>query len=60
MIYFYTNKEYIITQKERYNMSVKHIDVYNTHIELYPYKKDDIPIIEEMYTANEKFTRIRE
>ena len=37
-------------------MSVKHIDVYNTHIELYPYEKDDIPIIEEMYTATEKFT----
>ena len=33
-----------------------HIDVYNTHIEVYPYKKDDFPVIEDMYTANDKYT----
>ena len=32
------------------------LDVYNTHIELYPYVKDDYPVIEDMYTAEEKFT----
>ena len=32
------------------------IKVYNTHIEMYPYKKDDYPIIEDMYTATDKFT----
>jgi superfamily II DNA or RNA helicase len=32
------------------------IDVYNTHIEVYPYAKDDFPIIEEMYTATDKYT----
>lgn len=32
------------------------LDVYNTHMELYPYKKDDYPIIEDMYTATDKFT----
>jgi len=32
------------------------LDVYNTHMELYPYKKDDIPMIEDMYTATDKFT----
>lgn len=32
------------------------LDVYNTHMELYPYVKDDFPIIEDMYTAEEKFT----
>ena len=31
-------------------------DIYNTHMELYPYKKDDYPIIEDMYTATDKFT----
>lgn len=31
------------------------IDIYNTHIELYPYIKEDYPIIEEMYTATDKF-----
>lgn len=35
------------------------IDVYNTHIEVYPYKKDDIPIIEDMYTATDKFTNTK-
>lgn len=33
-----------------------HLDVYNTHMELYPYAKDDYPVIEEMYTATDKFT----
>lgn len=32
------------------------LDIYNTHMELYPYKKDDYPIIEDMYTATDKFT----
>jgi len=32
------------------------IDVYNTHIELYPYAKDDYPVIEDMYTATDKFS----
>ena len=32
------------------------LDVYNTHMELYPYKKDDYPVIEDMYTATDKFT----
>ena len=32
------------------------LDVYNTHMELYPYKKDDYPVIEKMYTATDKFT----
>lgn len=32
------------------------LDVFNTHMELYPYKKDDIPMIEDMYTARDKFT----
>lgn len=32
------------------------LDVYNTHIELYPYKKDDYPIIEDDYTATDKFS----
>ena len=35
---------------------MNHIDVFNTHIEVYPYKKDDIPAIEDMYTATDKFT----
>ena len=32
------------------------LDVYNTHIELYPYIKDDYPVIEDMYVATDKFT----
>ena len=32
------------------------LDIYNTHMELYPYKKDDYPVIENMYTATDKFT----
>lgn len=32
------------------------LDVYNTHMELYPYAKDDYPAIEDMYTASDKFT----
>ena len=35
---------------------VKYLDVYNTHMEVYPYEKDDIPMIEDMYTATDKFT----
>ncbi len=35
---------------------MRHIDVFNTHIEVYPYKKDDYPIIEDMYTATDKFS----
>ena len=35
---------------------MNHIDVFNTHIEVYPYKKDDIPVIEDMYTATDKFS----
>lgn len=35
---------------------MNHIDAFNTHIEVYPYKKDDIPVIEDMYTATDKFT----
>ena len=27
------------------------IDVFNTHIEIYPYSLGDIPVIEKMYTA---------
>ena len=33
------------------------IDVFNTHIEVYPYNEDKrIPVLEEMYTAEDKFT----
>lgn len=32
------------------------IDVYNTHIEVYPYSKNDLPALEDMYTATDKFT----
>lgn len=32
------------------------LDIYNTHMELYPYVKDDYPVIENMYTATDKFT----
>ena len=32
------------------------IDVYNTHIEVYPYSKGDLPVIEHMYTAQDKFS----
>lgn len=31
------------------------LDVYNTHMELYPYTLGDLPIIESMYTSIEKF-----
>lgn len=33
-----------------------HLDVYNTHMELYPYTKNDYPVIEDMYIAKDKFT----
>lgn len=33
-----------------------YLDVYNTHMELYPYVKDDYPVIQDMYTATDKFT----
>lgn len=32
------------------------LDIYHTHMELYPYTKDDYPVIEDMYTATDKFT----
>lgn len=32
------------------------LDIYNTHMELYPYTKNDYPIIEDMYTATDKYT----
>ena len=32
------------------------IDVYNTHIELYPYTLGDYPLIEKWYTAIDKFS----
>lgn len=32
------------------------LDVYNTHMELYPYVKDDYPVIEKDYTAVDKFS----
>lgn len=32
------------------------LDVYNTHMELYPYVREDYPIIEKMYTAVDKFS----
>ena len=32
------------------------IDVYNTHIEVYPYIKGDCPLIEDMFTAIDKFS----
>lgn len=32
------------------------LDVYNTHMELYPYTKGDYPVIEDLYTAIDKFT----
>ena len=34
------------------------LDVYNTHMELYPYTKDDYPWIEDYYTAIDKFTQL--
>ena len=37
-------------------MRQQYLDIYNTHMELYPYEKDDIPIIEADYTAIDKFT----
>ena len=33
------------------------LDVYNTHMELYPYVKDDYRVIENMYTAIDKHTQ---
>ena len=33
------------------------LDVYNTHIELYPYSKGDYPIIEDIYTAVDSFSQ---
>jgi len=32
------------------------LDIYNTHIEIYPYSKGDLPVIENMYTAQDKFS----
>lgn len=32
------------------------LDIYNTHMELYPYTKDDYPALEKLYTAVDKFT----
>lgn len=32
------------------------LDVYNTHMELYPYTKDDYPIIEKDFTSVDKFS----
>lgn len=32
------------------------LDVFNTHIELYPYVKNDYPVIEDMYTSINKFS----
>ena len=33
------------------------LDVYNTHIEIYPYVKDDYPVIEDMYMAEDRFDK---
>lgn len=33
-----------------------YLDVYNTHMELYPYVKDDFPIIEKDFTSVDKFS----
>lgn len=33
------------------------LDVYNTHMELYPYKKDDYPILEDMYSVEDKYAQ---
>ena len=33
-----------------------HLDIFQTHMELYPYTKDDYPVIEKMYTATDRFT----
>lgn len=35
-----------------------HFDVYNTHMELWPYSKDDYPALEDMYTAVDKHSGI--
>ena len=32
------------------------LDVYNTHMELYPYKQFDLPWLEKQYTALDKYT----
>ena len=37
-------------------METKFLDVYNTHMKLYPYTKDDLPILEAEYTATDKFS----
>lgn len=34
-----------------------HLDVFNTHMELYPYTKDDYPALEDLYTAVDKFSQ---
>ena len=33
------------------------LDVFNTHMELYPYVKDDYKVIEDMYTSIDKFSQ---
>lgn len=33
------------------------LDVYNTHVELYPYQKDDIISLEKLFTATDKFSQ---
>lgn len=35
---------------------VENIDVYNTHIEVYPYVKNEYPVIEKYYEAVDKMT----
>lgn len=37
-------------------MKDMNLDVYNTHMELYPYTKGDYPIIEKDFTSVDKFT----
>ena len=32
------------------------LDIYNTHMELYPYKQNDYPILEDMFTATDKMS----
>ena len=34
-----------------------HLDVFNTHMELYPYTKDDYCVIEDMYTSIDNFSK---
>ena len=33
------------------------LDVYNTHMELYPYQKDDLPALELLFTSIDNFTK---